>query len=503
MTGLTKAFAGQLALDDVSLSVGQGEVHALLGENGSGKSTFIKILSGYHRPDNGSVLIGGEELAFGKPTSSYELGCRFIHQDLGLVSDLSVFDNLFLSTGFPQRLGSVRFRKARSTGVADLRRVDLDIDLDAPVSSLSAAQRTGVAVARALRPDRTYPTHLLVLDEPTATLPATEVDHLLRIVRNIVAGGVSVVYVTHRLDEVFEIADNVTVLRDGRHLRTQPIAGVTRREIVSLLVGDEFDETAESTSHLPPATSAPFLQVSNLVGESLAGVSFDARPGEILGVAGITGSGRESLLGAIFGAVHRTAGSDVVAGGRRLRANRPDAAVAAGIAYLPADRKRLSGIMELSARENMTVAGLKPLRRGLGVSQRRERREVRGWIQELSVRPRDQIDRKLEFFSGGNQQKILFAKWLRLKPKAFLLDEPTQGVDVAAKAELHRQLTAVAAAGSTVVVSSSDVDELAALCTRVLVLRQGRVVRDINTNQLSIASITRASLDSDETGPSQ
>jgi ribose transport system ATP-binding protein len=503
VSGLTKAFAGQVALDDVSLTVGQGEVHALLGENGSGKSTFIKLLSGYHRPDRGEVVIGGNGLAFGRPSASYELGCRFIHQDLGLVSDLSVFDNLFLSTGFPQRLGTVRSRQARATAIADLKRVDLDVDLNAPVSSLTAAQRTGVAVARALRPDVNHPTHLLVLDEPTATLPATEVNHLLQIVSEIVKSGVSVVYVTHRLDEVFQIADNVTVLRDGKHLRTQPVAGVTRRQIVSLLVGDEFEEIAEATSNLPPSAEIPFLEVNNIVGDNLAGVSFVARPGEIVGVAGITGSGRESLLGAIFGAVYRSSASEVLAGGRRLRPNRPDAAVAAGIAYLPSDRKRLSGIMELSARENMTVAGLKPLRRGPGLSRRRERREVKRWIAELSVRPADKINRKLEFFSGGNQQKILFAKWLRLKPQAFLLDEPTQGVDVAAKAELHRQLTVAAASGATVIVSSSDGDELAALCTRVIVLRQGRVVGEIGAENLTVSGITRACFGTNEIGVSR
>jgi ribose transport system ATP-binding protein len=494
--GLTKTFAGVVALDRVDLTIMPGEVHALLGENGSGKSTFIKILSGYHDPDPGSeVWIDGQQMHAHSPESAYALGCRFVHQDLGLIDSSSVLDNLYLNTGFPTRFGTVLQRTARRQAKADLARAALeDVDPGTLVGALTPSKKTGVAVARALRKDRATDVKLLVLDEPTATLPDNEVKHLLDIVRQVASTGVGVLYVTHRLDEVFQVANLVTVLRDGRKAATEPIGNLDRKRLVNLLIGSEFDEIHEAVEHLhAPASGQPALEIDGLVAPPLAGVGFQVAPGDVVGIAGITGSGRETILGAIFGSNIRDAGT-VRVDGQELSPSRPDLAMGLGVAYLPPDRKILGGIMDQSARENLSLSDLSPFWRGLVLNKRAERAETRRWFERLSVRPAGAVDAPLLRFSGGNQQKVLFGKWLRRGPKVFLLDEPTQGVDIGAKAELHRQLVEAADQGAAILVSSSDVDELAALCRRVIVLRNGRVVKQLAGPQLTVANVARECL---------
>ncbi|WP_322754226.1 sugar ABC transporter ATP-binding protein [Frankia sp. Cas3] len=495
--GLTKSFAGTVALSDFDLDIEPGEVHALVGENGSGKSTVIKILAGYHRPDpGGEVEIDGLPLPFGSAHAAHEMGARFVHQDLGLVLQLSVVDNLYLNSGFACRFGTIREADTRRRATALLRRVGVQVDPRTPVAALSLAQRTGVAVARALEGEDDHQVKLLVLDEPTATLPENEVHQLLDMVRRVAAHGVAVLYVSHRLDEIFQVADNVTVLRDGHLVTTVPVSSLDKRRLITLLVGDELGELPTPE---PRGTDGvvPALSVRGLRGPGVRGVTFDARPGEIIGFAGITGSGRESLLGTVFGALPRLAGI-VEASGRPLPPYDPRAAIAAGLAYLPPDRKVSGAMMDLSARENLSISDLRQFWRGLLLRRGEERAEARQWFERLSVRPAGATERPLANFSGGNQQKVLFAKWLRLHPKVFMLDEPTQGVDVGAKGELHRQLLAAAAGGSTILVSSSDLEELVALCHRVLVLRTGRVVAELHRSSVTTANISHACLGEQE-----
>ncbi|GAB2485669.1 sugar ABC transporter ATP-binding protein [Jatrophihabitans fulvus] len=493
---LTKTFTGVVALDHVDLTIAPGEVHALLGENGSGKSTFIKILSGYHDPDAGSeVLIDGAPMSLGSPDSAYALGCRFVHQDLGLIDSSSIIDNLCLNTGFPTRFGTVSRRAARKQARADLARVGLEgVDPEQLVATLTPAMKTGVAVARALRDDRGDSVKLLVLDEPTATLPDNEVQHLLQIVKQVARSGVGVLYVTHRLDEVFQVADRVTVLRDGHWVATEPSSALDRKHLVNLLIGSELEEIAAAVDRLhAPNTNEPVLEVRDLHAVPLQGVSFTVAPGDVLGIAGITGSGRETLLGALFGAGPRDSGS-VVVNGTPIKAKRPDLSMSNGMAYLPPDRKLLGGIMAFSARENLSLSDLKPFWRGGILRRGAERTETRSWFKRLDVRPGGAVDQRLMAFSGGNQQKVLFGKWLRRTPLVFLLDEPTQGVDIGAKGELHKQLLEAADNGAGIVVSSSDVDELAALCRRVLVLRDGHIVTELTGARLTVANIARECL---------
>jgi ribose transport system ATP-binding protein len=493
---VSKSFAGNPALTDFSLRLRSGETHALVGQNGSGKSTLIKILSGYHSPDFGRVEIDGEELKFSSPSDAFRLGCRFVHQDLGLIREMSILDNFLLTTGFPTRLGTVRTRAARRAAEEELSSLGIRFDLRKPTSTLSPAQRTELAFARALRPVTGFEPRLLVLDEPTATLPIDEVDHLLETVRTAATRGVAVLYVTHHLDEVFRVADSVTVLRDGNTMQTSPLKEVRRKDLVEQLIGDEFEPVAVEERIAKVNSNATVLDIRDLVTDVLRGVSLTVRKGEIVGLAGLTGSGRESVLGAVFGSEERL-GGEVQVDGAVLRSGRPDLAIAAGVAYVPADRKTQGVIMTLSARENISLTDFAPFWSGRWLNRRRERAHSQRWFDELSVRPRDGLEMLLESFSGGNQQKILFAKWLRRNPSLILSDDPTQGVDVGAKAELHRCLEQAAEGGAAVVISSTDVDELVTLCDRVLIFRDGTISDEIGRSILTTQHITERILSSE------
>jgi len=493
---VSKTFTRTKALSGVSMTIEPGEVHALLGQNGSGKSTLIKILSGYHAPDpGGGIRVEGNDLPLQAPVQSYRLGCRFVQQDLGLVSTLSVLDNMALGSGFPTAFGTINGKATYKQAKSDLERLSLDIDPKALVATLSASERTGVAIARALRDDPQYPACLLVLDEPTATLPVDEVDHLLGRVSAMAATGVGVLYVTHHLGEVFRVAHKVSVFRDGKVVGAGPVKDFDHAGIVGLLAGEELlaEETEsrrEKAARAAARDHETAFAVKDLRAGALAGVSFRVERGEIVGIAGLAGSGRDSVLGASFGALPRTAGHVTVRGGP-LPAGRPDVAISRGVAYLAPDRKVGGGVMNMSARENLTLPDLKPFWKGLRLRRRSETKATNEWFERLSVRPAGAVNEPLSIFSGGNQQKILFGKWLSQKPTVFLLDEPTQGVDVGAKADLHRELLTAAEGGAAVVVSSSDLEELADLCDRVLVIVDGRISAQLEGADLTEGNITR------------
>lgn len=490
---ISKTFTGTPALNSIELSIQAGKIHVLIGQNGSGKSTLIKILSGFHTPDpGGTVTVGESALEFGSPLQGQKLGLRFVHQDLGLIPSCSVLDNLLVGLGYPTRFGTVRQGSARRVATEMLRSYELDVDPDQLVSTLSPAQRTGIAVARALQDDPLFPPRVLVLDEPTAALPEHEVDHLLATLRRVASRGVAVLFVTHHLDEVFRIADQVTVLRDGSVVATNPTDSIDRPTLVRHLTGadllDEPQTMAPSSRH----TGTPALLVDSLDGTLLRSVSFTVSPGDIVGVCGLTGSGRETVLGSLVGAVPGSVGH-VEVDGKEFSPRRPDWAIRSGIGYLPADRKIGGGIMTLSAAENLTLPHLRPFWSKFRLHRKEESRVVKTWFEQLQIRSKGGIDGQLQFLSGGNQQKVLFAKWLRLSPAVFLLDEPTQGVDIGAKVELHRQLQAAAKRGMAVVLASTDIEEVCAVCTRVLVMRSGRIVKELEGDALSAVAITHYS----------
>jgi ribose transport system ATP-binding protein len=488
---LSKTFAGRTVLRDAELVLARGEIHALLGQNGSGKSTLIKCLAGYHLPDEGShIVVGGEDLEPGSPTASYQAGCRFVHQDLALIDSLSIADNLFLSSHFPTRIGMVDRRRCRRLTARALSAIDLELDPNRLVGTLRPSERTGVAVARALLSDGDALPSVVVLDEPTATLPSHEVEALLTTLRATAAAGVAILYVTHHIDEVRSFAQRVSILRNGALVGTWNVADVRTPELVRELVGEALAEQlsqAQDTTEVVPA-GEPVLSVRSLAARRLRELTLDVRPGEVVGLYGLTGSGREDALTAIFGAIQPDGGSVSVAG-VELRAGRPTDAIDAGIGYLPPDRKTLGAAMELSARHNMTLLDIGPFfRRGL-LRRRPESSEASYWFERLGVEPRNGEGAPLRTFSGGNQQKVLLAKWLRIHPKVLLLEEPSQGVDVGAKLEVHRQIQEAAGNGAAVVISSSEVEELVALCHRVLVIRAGRVGDELTGDRVTMTEI--------------
>src|SRR3954454_18598728 len=383
--GLSKTFPGQRALIDVDLQLQPGEVRALVGQNGCGKSTMIKILAGYHDPDPGAeVFVDGEPLALGTAGAGDHAGLRFVHQDLGLVPTLDTRDNLAMGHGYERnKLRLISWRREQKLARDTLRGLGYDFDVKLPTSHLVISQRTAIALARALSP-RSTPTRLLVLDEPTANLPATEIDRLFNVIRSVRDRGVAVLFVSHHLDEVFGLCDSVTVLRDGRHVTTRPVEGLDEDALIALMIGRTLEQLlvpAEATS----TGGEPVLRAQDLRTDVLAGVDLQVRPGEIVGVAGITGSGREEIALALFGGLPRS--GTVAVDGRQIQPPRPDKAVDAGFALVPAERHANAAFLESTLRENISI--VKPgafLHRGL-LSRRREVSEVTAWLRKLKVRP--------------------------------------------------------------------------------------------------------------------
>ncbi|HWB70337.1 MAG TPA: sugar ABC transporter ATP-binding protein [Solirubrobacterales bacterium] len=488
--GLRKHFLGTPALRGVDFDVRPGEVHALVGQNGSGKSTLIKVLAGFHQPDEGTVIeFGGERVEISDGAESRRLGLRFVHQDLGLVAELSTVENLALGRGFDTGLGGrIRWRAERREAARRMAELGFYFDVNLPVRELGAAERTGVAIARALW-DREE-ARVLVVDEPTAALPRQEVGLLFEAVRAVQKRGVGVIYVSHRLDEVFELADRVTVLRDGEVVGQRRTAEIDVAGLVDLMVGGE-----ELEAHGEPgmrSSGETRLEVRSLCGTVVDNVDFEVRGGEVLGLAGLTGSGREELLRLVFGALSRS--GEVIVDGESVPPGSPGAAIAAGVALVPADRHGLGSITTMTVVENCTLTDLRR-HSGIGARLHRgsEHEEVRGWIEDLDIRPADS-GAVFATLSGGNQQKVVMAKWLRTRPGVLLLDEPTQGVDVGAKAIIHGLARRAAEEGSAVLIASSDGDELCDVCDRILVIAEGEIVQELTRSELTPASLEQAEL---------
>jgi len=475
--GLSKAFGHTRVLNGVSLDVRAGEIHALVGENGSGKSTLIKILAGFHSPDGGHVVVGEDELSFDGARAADRLGIRFVHQDLGLVGDLDVVDNLALGVGYRQGLaGRIRWGAERRAATEVLRSLGYDLAVRTPVASLTISERTAVAVARAFS-ERRELLRVLVLDEPTANLPEPEVERLFDLLRRVRDGGVAIVFVSHHFNEVFGLADRVSVLRDGSLVATRDVADVTEDGLIEMMIGRRL-EVVKATHHSAAGEfRQPVLTVSGLRGAVVTDVELDVAAGEIVGVAGITGSGREELARLVAGDAPRQ--GVVAVSGRALAAERPDLALRSGMAYVPAERAANGLLHEHSVRENLTISRLGDFVRAGRVSRRREAAETERLLEEYDVRPR-RSSVEITTLSGGNQQKVVMARAIRTQPDVLVLDEPTQGVDVGAQAQLHAIIRDQAARGAAVLVCSSVSEELAEIADRVVVLTGGRVTRELD-----------------------
>jgi ribose transport system ATP-binding protein len=476
---LTKTFPGQRAVDDVTLSILSGEVHVLCGQNGSGKSTVIKVLSGYHEPDPGALIeLLGEEIRPWRGEGSRRM--HFIHQELGLIDSLDAVENLALGHGYGARgLKPIRWRDQRRAARAMLRRLGMDVDVRRPVGELPAVERTLVALARALR-GWEEDVGLLVLDEPTVSMSKPEVDRLFAAINEIKGRGAGVLYVSHRLEEVFKLGDRVSVLREGRLVLSAPVAETSEDALVEAIAGKAV-ETVEIPDS--PERSEVALSVRDLAGNNIQGISFDLSKGEIVGVTGLAGSGVDDLAETLIGGLPIDGGT-IERGGRAVGTLTPRRARELGMALLPANRAVKACIPAFSVRENITLPLLRPLRSLFGINRRQERAEVLRWMERVELRP-PEPERALASLSGGNQQKAVIARWLRIDPEVLILHEPTQGVDIGAKAAIHRLLVDAASNEAAVLACSCDVVDLTKLCQRVLVLENGRVVDELRGDQVT------------------
>ncbi|MFH5821885.1 sugar ABC transporter ATP-binding protein [Georgenia sp. AZ-5] len=483
MRDLHKSFSGTRALKGVDLTIEPGEVHALVGQNGSGKSTLIKVLSGYHQPDPGSEI-----LFEGRPLhgDSHEDGqhIRFVHQDLGLILELTAADNLALKSSFVTgRGGRIRWREVTDIARHAVARLGLDVDVERPLSEASPVQRSVVAIAAALLGWESG-RGLLVMDEPTAVLPHTEVRHLLDIVREIRRMGASVLYVSHRLDEVFAIADRVSVLRDGQLTGTYDVATLNTQSLAELMVGDRVD-AAFRLDQQPVQTAPTALAVRHLTGRTLKDVSFEIRRGEIVGVAGFAGSGADELSYLLSGATPALgAEGSFRIGGDHGRWTPADRLQEVNLPHVPADRVREAIFAEFGVRENLTIGALKRSSVKGRLSRKAEHRFARDWVERLEVKVPD-VDAPITSLSGGNQQKVVMARCLAQDPQVLIMAEPTAGVDVGTRQAIYTLIGLLAADGLAVIVTSSDTTDLLALCSRVLVVSDGRVVRELTGDQIT------------------
>src|SRR6476661_1141194 len=473
MADIVKRFPGVVALGGVDLDVRPGEVHCLLGQNGAGKSTLIKVLAGVHQPDEGTITWEGEEVHLGHPQAAMDLGIATIYQELDLVEGLTVAENIFLGHE-KSRFGFSQRRAAAKSAAALLKRLGHpEISPSREVGTLSAAGQQIVSMARALSHD----VRLIIMDEPSAVLDGGEVKRLFHVIRDLTAEGVAVVYISHRLEEIRTIGDRVTVLKDGRTVATGlPARTTPTRDVVSLMTGRTI-EYAFPEQPDGPSSGAELLRVEGLaLAGSFTDVSFSVRAGEIVGLAGLVGAGRSEVLETVYGARRASAGT-VTVNGQPLRRGSVPAAVKAGLGLAPEERKSQGLLLDQAIYRNVTVSTMHKFARLGFLDSRAERRRAAEVTQSLDVRPAG-VDRLVRLLSGGNQQKVVLARWLLRECRVLLLDEPTRGVDVGARAEIYAVVRALADSGVAIVVVSSEVEEVLGLADRVLVVREGRVVHE-------------------------
>jgi rhamnose transport system ATP-binding protein len=484
LSGISKSFPGVRALHDVSLSLQPGRVTALIGENGAGKSTIVKILTGIYKPDEGEIHVAGDPKSFASPRDAWAAGIAAIHQETVMFDELTVAENIFMGHMPTGSARLVDWPEMRAKSAALLKRIDAAIPVDFKLKRLSVAQKHLVEIARAL----SHEAQVVIMDEPTAALSANEIDDLFRIVAQLKAEGRAIVFISHKFDEIFRIADDFVCLRDGEKVGEGPITSITEPQLVRMMVGRPVDQVF-------PKRDVPIgevvLSVKDLSNATeYADVSFDLRKGEILGLYGLVGAGRTESMQGLFGITPTTRGT-VSLNGEALAIGSPSDAIAAGISYVPEDRQDQGAILSLGIRENVTLANLAKYVRGLFLSRPAEQDETRRLGKRLAVKAAN-WEQKLAELSGGNQQKVVIAKWLATRPKIIVLDEPTKGIDVGSKAAVHDFIGELAGEGLAVVLITSELPEVMGLADRVIVMKEGRIVDEFQRGNWSAEQIVGA-----------
>jgi rhamnose transport system ATP-binding protein len=470
LRGISKQFGATQALTDVSLDLLPGEVHGLVGENGAGKSTLVKILAGIHQPDTGTILLDGEATQIHGPARSRALGIAVVHQEPRLFPDLTVAENVFIGHA-PGRALAIDWGQMRKDAKVIFDGLGVRMDVGAVVRGLSMADQQLIEIAKAL----SFDARVLILDEPTASLSAHEVERLFAIVRQMRDRGVSILFVSHRLEEVFDLCDRATVFRDGRYVITAATAELTTGDLVRHMVGRAVT--------LFPKVESPIgevlLEVRHLTrGETFDDVSFSVRAGEIVGMAGLVGAGRTEVARVLFG-IDRPERGEILLGGKPVTFDSPSAAMRAGIAYVPEDRHQDGLVLDFSIASNVTLPILPRLFPGLFMRGSVERVTARRYVDQLQIRTTG-VDQEVAALSGGNQQKVVLGKWLASEPRILILDEPTRGIDIGAKVEVHRIISELAASGLGIILISSDLPEVLAMSDRILVMHEGVVTAEID-----------------------
>lgn len=487
MTGIGKRFPGVMALDAVDLTLWPGKVHALMGENGAGKSTLIKILAGVYRPDSGSIRIAGEEVTLNSPRDALARGIKVVFQEIALIEEFTVAENIFLGEYPTGPTGSIRWDRIRADAAALFDRIGFRVDPAARVRDLPMSQQQMVEIARALARDA----RIVVMDEPTSSLTPAEVDQLFAVIRRLTALGIAVLYVSHKLDEIFTIADTVTVLRDGRHISTRPRADHSEESLIHDMIGRRIEALYPRTRG--PATDRAVLRVDGLSAPSgLRDITFAAHAGEVVGFFGLMGAGRTELAKAIVGFDPIQTGK-ITIDGQSLVPHDTATGVRLGIGLLTEDRKREGLMLDLPVVQNATLAALGKWARGPFVDAAAERHATQDYVRRFAIRT-PSLDQPVRLLSGGNQQKVLIARWLMRGLKVIVVDEPTRGIDVGAKSDIFALIDELAAAGLAVVMMTSEMPELLGLSDRIMVMAGGRITAEFPVAQATQEAILNAAI---------
>ncbi|OFI01506.1 ribose import ATP-binding protein RbsA [Clostridium acetireducens DSM 10703] len=490
MVNISKFFPGVKALQNVNLKAYGGEVMALLGENGAGKSTLMKVLSGVYKKDQGQIFIEEKEVNISGIKEAESLGVAIIHQELSVIHNLRVYENIFLGNEKINKFfGKLNKSEMKIKSKEMLEKIGYDIDTDIVAGELNVGEMQMIEIVKAISKN----SKIIIMDEPTAALTDVETKKLFQVIKRLKSEGIAIIYISHRLDEIFEICDKVTVLRDGKYIGEEKVKNVTKDELISMMVGRKLEE---QFPYIEQKLGESVLKVENLCWrDKVKNVFFEARAGEILGIAGLMGSGRTETAKVIFGEYKKDSGNIFIEG-EKVSINSPKDAIEKGIAYLSEDRKKEGLVLGMSVKENMTLCNLKKYEKAVKrISKKDECIEVDEYINKLSIKTpnRNQLVKNL---SGGNQQKVIIAKWVMISPKILIIDEPTRGIDVGAKKEIYEVLNQLKSMGKSIIIISSDMPEILGISDRIIVMHQGKITGEISRKEATQEKIMKYAVES-------